>query len=58
MEEGWTFGHTRDDNTLKHPDLIPYHLLNDGEKSYDRNTALNALKLIVKMGFRIVKDAH
>lgn len=56
MNEGWTYGPERDDKALKHPDLLPYSDLADGEKEYDRATAMNAIKLIVKLGYKIVKN--
>ena len=56
MQEGWTYGEKRDD-TLKHnPCLVPYEELSDSEKEYDRNTSQETLKLILKLGFKIVKD--
>ena len=48
MKDGWTYGPERDDKALKHPDLLPYSDLKEGEKEYDRATAMNAIKLIVK----------
>ena len=56
MEEGWTYGPERDDKALKHPGLVPYDCLSEGEKDYDRSTAMNAIKLIVKLGYRIEKN--
>ena len=56
MEEGWTYGPERDDKALKHPGLVPYASLSEGEKDYDRATAMNAIKLIVKLGYRIEKN--
>ena len=55
MEQGWTYGEERDDILKKHPCLIPYAELPEIEKDYDRNTAMNTLKLIDKLGFKIVK---
>jgi len=55
MAEGWTYGPVRDDKKLKHPDLLPYSDLTESEKEYDRATAMNAIKLIVKLGYRIEK---
>jgi hypothetical protein len=55
LREGWTYGAVRDDAQLKHPDLLPYSDLPEGEKEYDRTTAMNAIKLIVKLGYRIDK---
>ena len=57
MQEGWTYGEKRDD-TLKHnPCLVPYEELSDSEKVYDRETSQETLKLIIKLGFKIVPDA-
>lgn len=55
MNEGWTYGAERDDTNLKHPDLLPYSDLPEVEKEYDRATAMNAIKLIVKLGYKIEK---
>ena len=35
------------------PLLVPYNELAESEKEYDRNTALETIKLIIKMGYRI-----
>ena len=56
LKEGWSYGPSRDDANLKHPDLLPYSDLTESEKEYDRATAMNALKLIVKLGYRIEKE--
>ncbi len=56
MSEGWAYGPERDDAHLKHPDLLPYSDLTEGEKEYDRATAMNAIKLIVKLGYKIEKQ--
>ena len=55
MNQGWTYGEKRDDILKKHPCLIPYENLSEEEKEYDRNTALETLKLIKKLGFSITK---
>lgn len=53
MTQGWTYGEERSDNLKHHPCLIPYEDLPDVEKTYDRDTALSTLKLILKLGFKI-----
>lgn len=55
MAEGWTYGLKRDDVAKKHPDLIPYADLPESEKEYDRRTAIETLKAIIAMGYRIEK---
>jgi hypothetical protein len=53
MKEGWTWGPVRDDKMKKHPDLVPYDELSQSEKQYDRTTAIETLKAILAMGYRI-----
>ena len=55
MDDGWTYGPFRDDAKKQHPCLVPYSELPESEKAYDRDTAISTLKLICKMGYRIVK---
>ena len=55
MEQGWTYGEHRNDALKQHPCLVPYEELPDVEKAYDRDTALETLKLICKLGFKITK---
>lgn len=54
ISQGWTYGEKRDDELKTHPCLIPYKDLSDEEKEYDRNTSIGTLKLIMKLGFKIV----
>ena len=53
MEQGWTYGEERNDALKHHPCLIPYEELPEMEKAYDRDTSLETLKLICKLGFKI-----
>ena len=55
MSQGWTYGEQRNDTLKTHPCLIPYEDLPEVEKTYDRDTALGTLKLIVALGFKITK---
>ncbi len=56
ISEGWTYGETRDDINKTTPCLVPYSELSESEKEYDRNTALQTLKLIVALGYKIEKE--
>ena len=56
IDEGWTYGEKRDDIHKKHPCLVPYNELPEEEKEYDRNTAMNTIKMVKKLGFRIEKE--
>ena len=55
IEEGWKYGEKRDDELRLHPCLVSYEQLPEIEKEYDRSTALETLKLIIKLGFSIEK---
>ena len=56
IADGWTYGATRDDEKKTTPCLVPYSGLSDSEKEYDRVTALQTLKLIVALGYKISKE--
>ena len=53
QSEGWKFGPKRDDTLLEHPDMIPYCELTESEKYYDRDVAMNTIRLVKKLGFNI-----
>ena len=53
IEQGWIYGEERNDALKHHPCLVPYEELPEIEKAYDRDTALETLKLICKLGFKI-----
>ena len=53
--QGWTYGKERNDELKHHPCLVPYQELTEEEKRYDRETAIETLKLILKFGFKIEK---
>jgi len=53
--EGWQYGTTRNDERKEHPCLVAYEDLPENEKEYDRNTAMETLKVIQKLGFMIGK---
>jgi class 3 adenylate cyclase len=62
--DGWVYGPERSDERKEHPCLVPYDELPESEKQYDRNTALETLKVILLLGFSIARpneenpDAH
>lgn len=56
MKDGWTYGEERNDAKRLHPCLVPYEELSEEEKEYDRNTSVETIKLILKLGFKITKD--
>ena len=55
ISEGWIYGEKRDDINKTTPCLVPYSELPESEKEYDRKTAIETLKLIVALGYKIEK---
>ncbi len=55
IAEGWVYGEVKDSEKKTTPLLVPYSELSESEKEYDRNTALESIKLIVKMGYDVTK---
>ena len=56
IAEGWTYGGIKDSVKKTTPFLVPYDKLSESEKEYDRNTALETLKLIIKLGYKIERQ--
>jgi len=54
-DEGWSYGPVRDDARKLHPDMLPYNLLPESEKEYDRLMAINTIKLVKKLGWELKK---
>ena len=54
INDGWTYGKVRNDESLEHPCLVPYDQLSESEREYDRNTAMEALKTIQHLGYQII----
>ena len=53
MADGWSYGPKRDDGKKEHPSLVPYEQLSESEKQYDRTTAVETIKTILALGYRI-----
>ena len=54
IKEGWKYGEVRDDAKRLTPCMVEYDELPESEKEYDRNTSLETIKLILKLGYKIV----
>lgn len=54
-DQGWSYGPERNDQKKETPDMIPYCNLPESEKLYDREMAINTIKLVKKLGWEIVK---
>ena len=55
IKEGWTYGKIRNDEKKETPCLVPYNNLPESEKEYDRSTAIETIKLILSLGYKINK---
>ncbi len=55
MDEGWVYGEYLDDEKRTHPCITEYENLSEDDKDYDRITAMEAIKLLIKMGYKITK---
>jgi len=55
IAEGWVYGEQKSNETKTNPCLVPYSDLPESEKEFDRNTALETLKLVTKLGYKIEK---
>jgi hypothetical protein len=58
MTQGWRPGPRRDDLQRTHPNLVTYDELPESERDYDRATAMEALKVIMALGYEIRKPAR
>ena len=56
IRDGWTYGKERNDEKKHHPCLVPYEELTEEERAYDRNTSMETLKFIIKLGYKITKE--
>ncbi len=55
IRSGWTYGPNRNDEKKENPCLVPYNELPESEKEYDRNTSLETIKMILSLGYEIIK---
>ena len=55
LEQGWRYGETRNEEQKTTPCMVPYNELPESEKDYDRSTAMETLRLIIKLGYSIRK---
>jgi RyR domain len=53
LADGWAYGPERNDAKKQHPSLVRYAALPESEKQYDRNAALETIKAMLALGYRI-----
>ena len=58
LKQGWTDGVQRNDEKKETPCMVPYAQLPESEKHFDRETAMNTLKLVSKLGYDLVKRCN
>ncbi len=58
IAEGWVFGPHRDDQARTHPCLVPYEQLPQSERHYDRETAVETLRVVLAHGYRILPPSQ
>ncbi|KAI1309032.1 Ryanodine receptor [Halotydeus destructor] len=56
IDSGWIYGDLRNDEEMAHPCLTSFDRLPVSEKRYDTQLALQTLKTIVALGYRITMD--
>ena len=55
IRQGWTYGPQRDDQAKQTPCLVPYCDLPEEEKVFDRNTAMETVRLLLKLGWQLTQ---
>ena len=56
ISSGWSYAEVRKGNALQHPSLTSFEKLPESEKKYDTFFAMEILKTIISLGFRISLD--
>ena len=55
LQQRWSYGEVIDEDLKTHSNLVPYEQLSEQERSYDRDTAMKTIRLILKLGYKISK---
>ena len=55
LAQGWSYGPERNDTKKENPCMVPYSQLPEKEKDFDRNMAMDTIKLLKKLGYDIIK---
>ena len=56
LQDGWSWGEERCDQTKRHPCLVAYDDLPESEKAYDLTLVQGTLKAILALGYTVLKD--
>ncbi len=55
IKQGWVYGKERNTELKTTPCLVEYEDLPEFERDFDRNTAMETIKLLLKLGYKISK---
>lgn len=56
IKQGWSYGPYRNNEHMKHPNLVPYAVLSESDRQYDIQTSLETLKVIQALNYRLIKN--
>lgn len=57
VADGWSHGASRDNVNRLHPDLVPFEMLSEDGRAYDRDSSKSTLQCILELGFEIRRGA-
>lgn len=55
LAQGWSYGPERNDAKKENPCMVPYSQLPEKEKDFDRNMAMDTIKLLKKLGYDLIE---
>lgn len=55
LKDGWTYAKTTNADKRTHSCIKEYDKLSEEEIMYDKNTVTEAIKVLLKMGYKITK---
>ena len=58
IQDGWQYGNEQNKELKTTPCLVPYNQLPESEKEYDRNTAVETIRIILKLGYKITRQGE
>jgi hypothetical protein len=57
LHEGWRYGPERSSRDRTMPSLVPYAELPEAEQVYDRELVTETVKMLIRLGYRVTRDA-
>jgi len=56
IKDGWHYAEKTSDKDMAHSCIKEFEKLSEEEIRYDRNTVTEAIKVLIKMGYKITKE--